>query len=255
MKYQRAIPIITPLIIWLLNELFLAQPALFNVSWSLGLLVIVLSVRLVTRRRPLFWLAFLTAPVLFFLSLAFYAATIINPFWIQLIFLLIVWFLFFYLRDLYYYAAAVGTEEEQTRWAARLENLLIAGSVLAVWAAAAVLFDLPVFVNWPIYFLLPVWAVIVGLSLAQFKAFKAAAGTAGRLWLVLVLLLVELLWALTWWPFNYNILALFAVFAYYLALLIMRLAASDNLNRRALKLPLILGALAMLLLFLTSRWL
>ena len=56
-------------------------------------------------------------------------------------------------------------------------------------------------------------------------------------------------------PWQINILALFLAIAYYLSLIIIRLKARGGLNRRAVRLPLILSALAIFLLFLTARWL
>jgi hypothetical protein len=254
MKYQRFIPLITSLLIWLLSELFLTQAKLFYITLAVGGLLIIFSVKLIVGRQPLFWPSVIIAPLLFFVAWTSYAAIIIGNFWIQLIFLLVVWFIFAYLRNLYYYAAALSATEPSV-WSVKFDNLLIAGSFLTSFAAAAVLLDLPAFVNWPWFVMLPVWALVVGLLLIQFQPFKPGQWPVGGLLILSVLALTELAGVFSLLPLNFNILALFLAIAYYLSLIIIRLKARGGLNRRAVRLPLILSALAIFLLFLTARWL
>jgi ABC-type multidrug transport system fused ATPase/permease subunit len=253
MKYQRVIPVLTPLLIFLLSQSFLWQPKLFFISLTLGGLLIILGVKYIIGRGPLFWPSFIIAPLLFFGSWSVYAAVIVGNFWIQMIFLMILWFLFSYLRTLYYY---IVPGPGQTAEGEKFDNLLISGGFLTAFAAAAVLLDLPAFLNWPLYIMLPIWAVVIWLLLIQFKPFKVGQfWPAGALTILSTLVLTELAWVISLLPLNFNISALFLAIAYYLCLMIIRLQARGNLNRRALQLPLILSALAILLIFLTARWL
>ena len=253
MKYQRAIPVLAPLLIFLLSESFLGWPKLFYISLTLGGLLIILGVKYIIGRGPLFWPSFIIAPLLFFWSWSVYAAMIVGNFWIQMIFLMIFCFLFSYLRTLYYY---VAPRPGQPAEGEKFDNLLISGGFLTAFAAAAVLLDLPAFLNWPLYIMLPLWALLIWLLLIQFRPFKVGPSwPAGALTTLSVLALTELAGVISLLPLNFNILALFLAVAYYLCLMVIRLQARGNLNRRALQLPLILSALAILLLFLTARWL
>jgi hypothetical protein len=220
---------------------------------AIGSLFIALSVKYIIGRQPLFWPAFIIAPLLFFISGAGYAAVIVSNFWIQIIFLVIAWFIIAYLRNLYYYASPTA---DSALWAAKFDNLLMSGGFLTAFAAAAVLFDLPAFLNWPLFLMLPVWAILAWLLLLQFKPFKTGASwPTGVLPTISVLVLTELAWIFSLLPLNFNILALFLALSYYLCLLIIRLQTRGGLNRRALKLPLILSIIAIILLFFTARWL
>lgn len=253
MKYQRFIPLITPLLIWLLAEVFLAQPKFFYSSLTLSILLLVLSVKYINDQRRKYWLLFIVSPVLFLFSFFSYAAIIADYFWIQIIYLLIVWFTFFYLRNFYYYSTSA---EAEIMWSAKLDNLLISGGFLTVFAAAAVLFDLSAFINWPLYFMLPSWALVVWLLLIQFRPLKPDNYWPTRdLIPISILILTELAGVFSLLPLNFNILALFLAIIYYLDLTIIRLLVSGALNRRALKLPLILSFIAILFLFLTANWL
>jgi len=254
MKYQRLLPLLTPFLIWLLSQGFLLEPRFFYSSLALGVLLIILSIRYLVPKDQGFWLPFIIPPILLFISFAAYTAIIVGNFWIQLIDILLVWFLFSYLRNLYYYLAG---GDAQPQWADRLDNLLMSSGFLTAFAAAAFLFDLSAFITWPIYFLLPALALLGGLLFWQFRLLPKPKNPLAAMWLpalsVLVLTELSLVFALL--PLNFNILALFFAIFYYLGLVIIRLAESGNLRRRTIKLPLILGTAIILALLLTARWL
>jgi len=253
MKYQRLVPLIVPLLIWFLNQIFLREPDLFYVALALGALLITLSVKYLLPKEPVFWLPYIIPPLLFFISFSFYSAIIVGLFWLQLCSLLIFWFLFSYLRALYYYFAA---PDKRPLWAAKVDNLLLSGGFLTAYAAAAILFDLPAFFNWSLLALLATVVVLSGLLLFQFYLFpKEGASLAKYLSLLSVLVLTELTGIFALLPLNFHILALFFAISYYLCLTIIRLASNGILNRRALKWPLILGGIIITVLLLTSRWL
>lgn len=253
MKYQRFIPLIVPLLIWFLNQIFFSEPDLFYVALALGALLISLSVKYLLPREPVFWLPYIIPPLLFFISFSFYSAIIVGTFWLQLCSLLIAWFLFSYFRALYYYFA---TPDKRQTWANKVDNLLLSGGFLTAYSAAAILFDLPAFFNWSLFALLATIAALSGLLLFQFYLFpKEGPPTAKHLPLLSVLVLTELTGIFSLLPLNFHILALFFAISYYSCLIIIRLANKGILNRRALKWPLILVALIITVLLLTSRWL
>ncbi|MFA6994977.1 MAG: hypothetical protein WC249_01030 [Patescibacteria group bacterium] len=253
MKYKRLIPLIVPVLVWLLAEVFLAQPKFFYFSLTFSVLLLILGIKYISGQSRKIWSLFIISPVLFLLSFLTYTAIIVNYFWIQTIYLLVVWFTFFYLRNFYYYSTNL---EDRAVWMAKQDNLLISGGFLTAFATAAVLFDLSAFITWPIYVMLPLWALVVWLLLIQFRPLKPDnSWPVGGLIPISVLILTELAGVFSLLPLNYNILALFLAIIYYIDLMIIRLIISGALNRRALKLPLILSFMAILFLFLTASWL
>jgi len=253
MRFKRFIPLILPLFIWIIGQTFLRLPALFYSSLALGALMIVLSVRYLAGRHKPDWPLLAIAPALFFLSISGYIAIIIGNFWVQALLLLIVWFLFAYCKNLYYYFTR---PESESVYEDKLDNLLIAGSFMSVFAAATTLFSLPIFINWSIWLTLPIIAVFIGLMFIQFLPLKKMkSAPASGLILISVLGLAELTWGLSLLPLKFHLLGLFLAIAYYLALFIVRLHLRGALNRRVLKVPLLLSALAFIILFLTARWL
>lgn len=255
MKYKRYIPLITPILIWLLSQAYLAKAELFYSSLAVGVLLIVLSVRYIAYQTHDNWLLFVIAPILFFLSLASYVAIIISSFWIKVIFLVTIWYLFLYLKNLYYYFNSNDQEVVEKR-VASLDNLVIAGGFLTLFATSAVWFGLPAFLSWPPLHTLPALALVMLLLFVQFSLFSPnQSRPLGSTAFLIVLLLTEIAWGLSLLPLNFNILALFMSINYYFGLTVLRLKWSGSLNRGSIQLPLILSATAMFFLFITSRWL
>jgi len=253
MIHKRFIPLLSPLAAWLLCEAFVFNVSFFYASLSLSSLIIIFSVRYIMHEKNSAWFLFSISPVLFFLSFAGYAAVTISHFWIQACFLLIIWFLFLYFRNLYYYSNYPEHEEE---WSEKLINLMIAGGFLISFSSAALVFVLPAFLGWPLWYMLPALIIISALLFFQFRGLhnhKLKPKTS--LVLINILILAEFAWIFSLLPLNFNILALFLAIAYYLGLTIIRLDASSNLNRHAVKIPLLMSLAAIALLLLTSRWL
>lgn len=252
MGYKRGIPLIVPLLIWISGQIFLRWPQLIYASLIIATLLIITGVKLLAGRGRKDWLLLSIAPILFFWAFSSYIAIIIGDWLIQLLLILIFWFLFVYLKNLYYYFTR---KESESVFESKLDNLLIAGSFLTVFAAATVLFSLSIFINWQVWLTVVILAITIGLLFVQFTPLKKVrAGRAKVLIGVSVLALAELTWALSWLPLKFHLLGLFMAISFYLALIIIRLHLRGTLAWRALKLPLLLSAAAFIILVLTARW-
>ncbi len=240
MKYQRIIPLITPLSVWLLCQAFLRWPGFFYSVLAIGSLLIVLSVKYLVGREKSAWPLLTIAPVIFFLTFSCYAAIIIGGFWVQFLLVLIFWFLFVYLKNLYYYFTH---KELESIFEDKLDNLLLVGSFLSVFTAATVLFSLSTFITWPLWATIMILAAVICLLFIQFMPFKRVnPEQAKALIMVSVLGLAELAWGLSFLPLKYHLLGLFMAIGYYLVLVIIRFHLQGNLNRRSL------GAIELILL-------
>ena len=252
MNFRRLIPLLVPLSVWLLSQAFLLVPKIFLIAVSLGLVIILFGVKaLVGREKKRDWLLYFIAPTLFFISANAYAAVTVSRLVIQSAFLLTAWFLFSYFKNLYYYLSYGAPDR-----ALKIEHLVVSGGFLTVFAASGVLFDLPAFINWPVWADAIVFFIIFFLLFLQFLPFKKISLLSSGAELVIgSLILSELALALTMLPLNFNILALIMAIIYYFFLSVVRLKWQDRLSRRALKYPLILSIFIILLLLLTANWL
>jgi len=252
MTYKYFIPFVVGLALWLLSQIFFFFPVAFYSSLALGALLIVFSVRYFARRSPVrHWPLFLIAPLFFFLSFSVYASLLTGRFWVQFIFLLDAWFVANYLHHLSAYFVDQSAAREK-----KLESLLLNGVWLTVLAVAASLFGLPAFINTPFYLLVALFLLVVFFLWIQLLPLvKVKFRSAAPVLFVSLAVLGALVEAISLFPLNFNILGfLVAIFAYFL-LTVNRLFWQGNLNRRALKWPLVLSIILTILSLLTARWL
>ncbi len=253
MTYKRLTPLVIPLVIWIFGQLYLHWSGLFYSALASGALLIVLSVKYLAGREKQDWPLLAIAPLLFFLNFSVYASIIIGSFWVQAILVLVAWFLFVYFKNLYYYFAH---KESESIFEDKLDNLLIVSGFLSIFSVTTVLFSLPIFINWPTWATILILAAEICLLFLQFMPLKKMKPEQAKvLILVSIVGLVELAWGLSLLPLKFHLLGLFLAISYYLALTIIRAHLRGTLNRRVLKLPIILSALAFIILFLTARWL
>ncbi len=252
MKLKSLCPFITALVLWLFGQTFLLYPHFFYFALFLGGLLIIFSVKyLAGKNEKKRWPLLTLSPLLFFLSFSWYVALIFNYYWIQFIFILIAWFVFAYLRNLYYYLTYQAPEREQ-----KVDSLLLTGGFLTIFAVASVLYGLPIFLSWPFSILILIFIPISFLLFIQFLSLRKIAFKTHSLFIILeVVVLAELAWALSLLPLNFNILGVILAIFYYLLLTILRFRLNNEPLGRNLRLPLIFSLIILIILLLTSRWL
>ena len=102
MKYQRLIPLLTPLLILMLSAGFFFDSMIFYYALILGVVLIILSIKLLTTgHNQSFWRVFLATPVLFYISFTWCSAMVGDYGLPQFILILLIIFIFLYLRNLY----------------------------------------------------------------------------------------------------------------------------------------------------------
>jgi len=244
--------ILAPLSLWVLNEIFIFQPDFFFVSLSFGLLVIAFSVRGIMKdSHSKFWPVFMLTPALFYLSLSFYSGILVNGFWIQTIFVLNVWFVFYYFKNLYHHFYFPTSESE-----AKLRRLLKSGSFLSTFALAATLYGLPIFLSWNFSLLLLSFIVASFVLFGQFLIFAKGIDREQKIFLLInVLVLAEFTGVLFFLPLNYNTLGLLVALVFYLLTVFNDWRLENRLNSKNIKWPVIIVSIIIMLILLSARWL
>lgn len=252
MKNRRFIPLISPLILFILNELVFIEPKLFFVSLSLGSLVLFLSVKLLGKgNKEKYWPLFSILPILIFLGLSSYSALIASKFLVQVIFLFSFLLNFYYLRTLYYYLV----NKEYNR-GLQIGSFSVLAGFFIVFSFYSSVFILPLFIN-----LNPALLALMPLPIVWFLFFKGSYFNLNSfkegylIFLINTLILAQLSWILSYFPLNSNILGFVVALIYYLLLIVSLSYFKGSLSRKTIKWPLILVLVSIFILFLTARWL
>lgn len=252
MKKNSLYLILTPTLLWLLNELFIFEPSLFFVSLSLSLLILAFFVRLlITKNSKEFWPQYILTPALFYFSFSFYSAILVNQVWIQIIFLFNAWFIYSYLKNIYYFFSFGAPEREM-----KLRRLLLSGAFLSVFALASTIYGLPIFLNWSFISLLIIFVLFSLAVFGQFLIFSKNIDSTERIFLgVNTLILGEFAGVVFLLPLNYNILGLLVAIVFYLLILFNSWRIEDRLDFKNLRWPIAVASFIFIIILLSARWL
>lgn len=251
MKRSRLLINFIPVILLFLSLAFLFYRPFFYAAIGLSVLLIVLGVKYLVETsssRP--WLPFVFSPLLVFLGGEFYIILLPNYFFLSLVLLVIIWFTYSYLRNLYYYLAYGAPERER-----KIDNLLLSGGFIGIWMFSSALFNVQAVLNWPFWFLLLIFTPFAWLSFAIFSWWQKNFSTAGLAIFLNTVVLLELTGVLFFLPLNYDLLGFILALFYYFLLFAWRLSWRRELNRHRLRLVLVGGLVIVFLILLTAAWL
>lgn len=252
MKYNRYLPLFIPLMIWILFQVVLYYPTLIYVVMSFSLLLVFFSMWQFTRASQIdkAWWNFLILPAMFTLVVLIYA-TLQNKNWfIQSLFFVNLVVQYLYFRFCYYYLINPSAYKISS-----IENLSIFGNFVLFFLASSAMYGFQAALNAPSWLLLVGMVVLSAVVVYQvFWANKIKVKENLIYLLVSVLALVELGWAISFLPLNYNIAGFTLAIFYYIIVGLIRMEFADNLGKDRVKLYLAFGFGSILLILLTARW-
>jgi len=252
MKINRFLPLAISLIIFLFFQFYFLFPRMIYII----LVLINLAIFFVTWQFAKFsqvdkkWWNFFILPSLMSTMVLFYTLFLNNKTIIQLLFLADVIMLFFYLRYIYFYLIKPVSYEVFS-----IENISSYGNFFTFFLLAAVIYGLQSFLD------ISLWQLVLAVSLLSlllvyqyFWASKIDLRNGLPYILINSLILVELSWAISFLPLNFQLLGLCLAVCYYMSTGIIGNYLLDKLNGRKVKIYLILGLISLALILLTARW-
>ena len=248
---QRKIIFLTPLILWLLNQLFLWRPRMFFFALAVGFFLIAVTVMgLTAGKRQADWPLFFYFPFIFFLSSSLYSTLLPSFYVIQIIFFFANLYIFWYFKNLYYLFRYEAPER-----AHKLDTLTLLGNFLAVFFLASTIYGLPAFLGWSFWPLLFGFIVLIfPLFFQPFVIFEIKLKINWPLIIASALVLLELAAIIHFLPLAYNVLGLFVGIFFYLLIYILRNILAGDLSGYKLRLPLVFCLSIIVILLLSLRW-
>ncbi len=254
MKFSRLAVILLPIILWLLAQLYFIWPGFFYLSLGLSAVLILIStffIKTPERRTPWWLLAIL--PLSFLLSITVYASLQANWILVQVLFVVLLIFIFNYFKSLYYFWHRTDLYNEND------SSVINAyGGFLIIFFLAADLFGLQSLLNltvWPMFLIFS--SVVFGITYLNLNIDPENFGNKA-VWqfsVINTLLIAEMTLVFIFLPLSYNISALSVGIVYYLFVNITRLHLQKALTPKKIKLYLIISYAGLAILLLTARWL
>lgn len=252
MTLNRLLPLLTPLAGYVLAEMYFFYPKLIYLAAGLINLLIFFAVwrfGAVSQVDKQWW-NYLILPV--FISTAVMAYSVFLSFKpaIQLLFILNLAFLYFYLRQIYYYLLNPSLYK-----AFSIENISSYAGWFSFFLLAAAIYGLESFLNLPIFFLALIMLAATALISYQIIWVNKIELKKGLPYvLISCLLVVELGWSISFLPFNYNISGLCLAICFYAISGLIKNQLLGKLDAARTRMYLTLGSISLFLILLTARW-
>ncbi len=253
MHLNRLLPLIIPLLTLILFEVFFFNPKMIYVVLALVNLLIFFAVWQFSRASDTGkdWWNFLILPSMMFTAVAVYTILLSNKFVIQLLFILNIILLYFYLRYVYYYLARPTAYEPFS-----IENISSYGNFLTFFLIATTIYGMQAFLSVQTWLLMIIMLAASGLIVYQVMwANKIDLGKGLIYILISCLIILELSWSISFLPLNHHIAGLIIAICYYMLIGLVRHFLLDKLDKKIIRLYLGFGLTSLFIVLITARWL
>ena len=252
MKLNRLLPLLIPLVIYILDEMYFFYPKLIYTAAVIINLLIWFAVWqfCVKSQVDKRWWNYLILPAVMSTAVMAYSVFLSSKFIIQLLFFFNLVFLYFYLRHIYYYLLSPSAYEIYS-----IENISSYVSWLSFFLLSATIFGLQSFLNLPIFSLVLIMLAVAALIVYQIIWANKIELKKGLPYLLIsCFILVELYWSISFLPFNYNISGLALAICFYVVMGLVKNQLLDKLDSTKVKMYLILGSVSLFLVLFTAKW-
>ena len=252
MKYNRYLPVLIPLLIWLGTQFFLSYPAMLYVVMVVSVILLFFALWQFTRASSVdkAWWNFFILPTLMVLSVIVYSSLQAKGWFVQVLFFLNLLICYLYLRFSYYYLLNPLAYKISS-----IENLSLYGNFLIFYFIAASLFGFQSFLSTPIWLTALAIAFFSATIVYQvFWANKIKVRKNISYLLIIALILTELAWAISMLPLDNNIAGFTLAIFYYMMIGLVRMELISGLSKDKLRLYLGFGLGSIAIILLTARW-
>ena len=252
MKYNRFLPLLIPIAVFFLLQIFYFNPRLLYLIVVLVLLLFFFTTRQFTlaSSKEKKWWNYIILPFSFFASLIIFSTMIPSKLLVQILFIINTVFLYYYFRSIFF-----NLIKEDYYQKFSLENLSSYGNFLAVYFWASSLYGLQVFLS------IQTWPLMIGLLLIiALIAYEVMWANnidlrEGVVYIILIcLVLTEIAWSASFLTLSFYILGLILAVCYYIIIGLTRFYLLKSLTPKLIKMYLIFGLSSLAIVLFTARW-
>lgn len=257
MAFNRFLPLIVPLLVFALFELFYFNPDSLYLLFVFVFLLILFSGRqlILASKKNEKWNNIVLLPI--YLSFSAILLSIMIPidcffgkFIIQALFIFVAILLYYYYRFLYFYLINPNKYKKHS-----LEFFSSYANFLSIYLLASAIFGLKSFLNVSIWSLMLLMLFSVIIIVYEVMWVNKIVGPRSYFYIALVCLTIfELAWVISFLTLSYYILGLLIAIAYYVLIGLVRFHLLKIINKKIIKTYLTLGFVSLLIVLLTARW-
>lgn len=251
-KNIRNLITIVPALVFVSLEIFLIKPSLIYYLLFLINISIFFAIYLFSKdgTKNEIWWDYIILPILFINSIFFYSILFVKSFLLHLIFVIASLFIYFYLKNIYYYIRKSSIYKANT-----LQNISSYGNFLIMFFAFSSLFGFRSFLNISVILLVSLATPLIFLVIYQVMWANDIKLKQSFIYIMInTLILIELFWAASFLPLSYNSTGLILAICYYILIGITRFNFKGKEGEKKIKFYLIFGLLSILAILLSSNW-
>ena len=253
MSINRLLPVIIPFFVLILLEIFFFNPKMVYVILVLVNLLIFFPVWKFTKASKVDkkWWNFLILPNMMSIAIIMYVILLSNKFAIQLLFILNIVLLYYYLRYIYYYLINPALYKSLS-----IENISSYGNLLTIFLFSTAIYGLQSFLNIQAWILISAILIINGLIIYQVMWANKIDLSESIIYIFIgCLIIVELSWSVSFLPLNHQVSGLTIAICYYMIIGLIRHFLLGKLNKQIVKSYLGFGFISLFIILITARWL
>ncbi len=253
MHLNRFLPLLIPLFTLILFEIFFFNPKMIYVVLVLVNLLIFFAVWQFIKDSDMNkdWWNFLILPSMMSTVVVIYTILLSNKFLIQLLFILNIILLYFYLCYIYYYLVRPAAYR-----AFSIENISSYGNFLTFFLIATTIYGMQAFLSVKTWLLMIIMLAATCLIVYQVMWANKIDLNKGLIYILIsCLIILELSWSISFLPLNHHIAGLIIAICYYMLIGLVRHFLLDKLDKKIIRLYLGFGMASLFVVLITARWL
>lgn len=253
MRLNRYLPILSPLIVWILLEVIVIWPKQIYTVLILCILLFFFVARQFITSSDIQekWQNIIIQPACFTTGIIAFSSILASSALMQLLFVINAFVLYSYFASTYRYLLKPRFFNKTS-----LENTSSYGNFLAVYFIASSVYGFTNFLNLSVWLLMIFFLIFILLVIYQVLWANSILSSTGLFYMLLAgLILTELAWAVSFLPLSFYVLGLMIAVFYYILIGIIKFHLLNKLNYDIIKSYLTFGFLSILIVLLTARWL
>ena len=249
-KFNYFLPFIFTVVIFSSVEWYLAHPKMFFILLIIVVILNFLVAYLFNKQKQNDWWRFALLPVLANILVFSYLVILTSSSLIQILIVLLTIFNYIYWHYVFYY---LYRQNQYTAFS--LENFSFYINFILVFLLGSLAYGLRSLLSLNILLLSGIVLIVLVLIVLQIFWISKFSWRNNKIYLsIIILVLMELFFMLSFLPLDYNLLGFIWATGYYLVISMVNDKLKDRLTKIKVKYILVLVFISWLILFLSARW-
>jgi len=252
MKYNKLLPILTSILVFIFLEIYIIWPFLIYFCFVAANFMIIYTAWCFCRKTEIKenFFDYFIIPSLLTSSIIAYSVFVKEGFFLHLLFVVHFFLIYIYFKIIYNYLLKKSSYIESS-----LSNFFLYGNFLVIFFIGSSAFAFQSFIDISAWVIMIIIIFIIAIIL--FEILKINNIDKEKIFFYVAigsLIIAEIYWALSYMPFNYNILGFLLAVCYYVLSDLTRITLKNNISKIVVRRYVIFSLISIIIILLTATW-